>query len=201
MSDRFVLPEPYTAMPRLEGERVRLRGVSEDDRGALFALYSDPKVVRYGSQRTWHLEAQAREYIERSQRGFVEREFLQWGMALTNDGDRVIGTVTLFDFHPAHRRCELGFALAPGQWGRGLAREAIALAIDFGFDALNLYRIEADIDPENVNSIHLVERLGFQREGLLRGRYHAGSAIQDSAIYGLLVGEWRKPRSKKAAKT
>jgi RimJ/RimL family protein N-acetyltransferase len=191
MSAFFVLPEHLTAMPRLEGTRVRLRGLEERDLGALFALYSDPKVVRYGSHRAWHLESQAREYLERSQRGFADREFLQWGVALA-DGDRVVGTVTLFGFSKQHRRCELGYALAPGNWGRGYAREALSLALDFGFDVLHLYRVEADIDPRNVNSIHLVERLGFQREGLLRGRYHVGSEIQDSAFYGLLASDWRR---------
>lgn len=191
MSASFTLPENFATMPRLDGTRVRLRGLEERDLAALFALYSDPKVVRYGSHRAWHLESQAREYLERSQRGFAEREFLQWGMALA-ESDRIVGTVTLFGFSKEHRRCELGYALAPGNWGRGYAREALSLALSFGFDVLHLYRVEADIDPRNTGSIHLVERLGFKREGLLRGRYHVGSEIQDSAFYGLLETDRRK---------
>jgi RimJ/RimL family protein N-acetyltransferase len=177
-------------MPRLEGPRVHLRGLVEDDLGALFALYSDPAVLRYWSHRPWHLEAQAREYLANSQKGFAERTFLQWGMA-SNDGDRVIGTVTLFGFRPEHRRCELGYALLAAHWGRGYAREALGLVLDFAFDALDLYRVEADVDPRNTGSIHLVERLGFKREGLLRARYHVGGEVQDSAFYGLLQSEWR----------
>jgi len=73
MSANVPLPEPTFVMPRLEGERVHLRALDEGDLGALFALYSDPKVVRYGIARAWHLESQAREYLERSQRGFAER--------------------------------------------------------------------------------------------------------------------------------
>ena len=191
MSASVPLPEPTPSLPLLEGPRVCLRALVESDLGALFALYSDPKVTRYWSHRAWHLEAQAREYVERAARGFAEREFLQWGMALA-DGDRVIGTVTLFRFDKTHRRCELGYALASGSWGRGYAREALALALDYAFGPLHLYRVEADIDPRNVGSIHLVERLGFRREGLLRGRYHVGSEIQDSAIYGLLVTDWQR---------
>ena len=191
MSTTVPLPEPTPTMPRLEGARVRLRGLVDDDRAALFTLYSDPKVTRYWSHRAWHLESQAREYVERARRGFADRSFLQWGMALS-DSDRVIGTVTLFGFVTPHRRCELGYALGSGNWGRGYAREALALALDYAFGPLHLYRVEADIDPRNTASIHLVERLGFRSEGLLRGRYHVGSEIQDSAIYGLLATDREK---------
>ena len=88
-----------------------------------------------------------------------------------------------------HRRCEIGYALGAAHWGRGLAQEALALALEQAFGVLGLNRIEADIDPRNLASVRLVEALGFRREGELRARYHVGGEIQDSLIYGLLASD------------
>ena len=69
--------------------------------------------------------------------------------------------------------------------------EAVARVIDYGFDELELRRIFADTDPENRGSIGLLERLGFQREGRLRGEWETHSGVRDSLIYGLLRDEWK----------
>jgi len=57
--------------------------------------------------------------------------------------------------------------------------------------ALRLNRIEADIDPRNVASAGLLERLGFVREGVLRERWIVGDEASDSALYGLLASDRR----------
>jgi hypothetical protein len=70
--------------------------------------------------------------------------------------------------------------------GRGLAREAVGLAIAHAFGGPGLRRIEADIDPRNLASCALVERLGFQREGLLRERWHVGESCATPRCTGCL---------------
>jgi RimJ/RimL family protein N-acetyltransferase len=64
--------------------------------------------------------------------------------------------------------------------------EAAHAVIDHGFNTVGLRRLEADIDPRNLGSAKLLERLGFVREGLLRERWVVGDEISDSALYGLL---------------
>ena len=88
-------------------------------------------------------------------------------------------------------RAEIGYSLRSDRWGRGLAREALQLALAHAFDTLGLRRVEADIDPRNTASCGLAERLGFVREGLLRERWLVAGELQDSAMYGLLARDWR----------
>ena len=107
------------------------------------------------------------------------------------EGDRVVGTCTLFRIDARHRRAEVGFALARATWGRGLASEALATALRFAFETLDLHRIEADADPRNERSLGLLERHGFRREGYLRERYHVSGEVQDSVVLGLLRSEWQ----------
>lgn len=68
--------------------------------------------------------------------------------------------------------------------------EALTALLDHAFDGLGLHRIDADTDPMNRAAIQLLERLGFQREGLLRERWRTAGRKSDAALYGLLRHEW-----------
>jgi ribosomal-protein-alanine N-acetyltransferase len=74
--------------------------------------------------------------------------------------------------------------------GQGFMSEAIPPIIAFGFKEMGLNRIEAFIHPENIPSIRLVERMGFQQEGCLHEHYCKEGVPCDSLIYGLLLKDY-----------
>jgi RimJ/RimL family protein N-acetyltransferase len=117
---------------------------------------------------------------------------LQWGVS-TQDEDRVVGTCTLAHLDLGQGRAEVGFALHPAHWGRGLMRAALRTLIGHAFATLGLRRLEADVDPRKLRSLHALEALGFRREGLLRERWLVEGEIQDSVLLGLLRSEWQSP--------
>ena len=85
----------------------------------------------------------------------------------------------------------LGWILIPRFQGRGYMQEAVGAVLAHCFTALNSHRIEAEVEPENVRSARLAQRLGFQREGLLRDRLFVGDRPRAQQMYGLLRSEWR----------
>ena len=175
-------------VPTLTGPRVRLRPLRSGDADDLFALHSDARVMRYWSHSAWTTREQAVARIDQLERDHATAEFYSW--ATTIDGsDRLLGTVSLFAINRTHQRAEIGYALAPDTWGHGYATDALRLAIAFAFET-GLTRLEADIDPRNEASCRLVERVGFVREGLLRERWRVAGEVTDSALYGLLRGEF-----------
>jgi RimJ/RimL family protein N-acetyltransferase len=177
----------------LRTPRLRLRAPVPADTDALFALRSDPVVQRYGSHPPWTDRQAAVDWIARTTRALASGEHAQF--AITRHGDDVlIGSCTLYGIDAQSRRAELGYALSPAEWGRGYANEAVTALLDWGFDALALHRVEADIDPRNTPSARALERLGFTREGHLRERWIVGGEICDSWIYGLLATEWKARR-------
>ena len=176
-------------VPVLETPRLRLRPYRADDAQAMFELYSDPRVMRYWSFPAWVDVAQARAYLEHARAGMDSGEIFPWAIA-EGASDRLIGALTLFSLHVDQRRAEIGYSLAPDFQGRGLAEEALRCALQFAFQQLGLCRMEADIDPRNTASCRLVERLGFQREGLLRKRWKVNGEDCDTAFYGLLANEF-----------
>jgi RimJ/RimL family protein N-acetyltransferase len=177
-------------LPTLTGARIRLRWLEARDTRALYDVFSDARVMRYGSRSPFASEADATQLIGEIERAFSAKSLFQWGIARNSD-DRVIGTCTLAYVDPANRRAELGYALGSAHWGQGLMSEALDLLLRFAFDELALHRLEADVDPRNTRSVRVLERLGFQREGYLRERWHVGGEIQDALFYGLLSREWR----------
>ena len=180
---------PSDDLPTLEGPRIRLRGFRDGDLQDFYAVHSDPLVNRYWSYPAWTEVSQARDYFASAIGGRDAGRMLCWAIA-EREGDRLIGSTTLFTINREQGRAEIGYALRASHWGQGYAQEALRMVLGHAFGTLGLRRIEADIDPRNAGSCRLVERMGFIREGLLRDRWCVAGETSDSAIYGLLADEW-----------
>lgn len=174
-------------LPTLPGDGVKLRSLTPDDVPDLRAIFSDADVVRFMSIPQLTSEAAALSFLDQIHSGFRAGTLYQWGIQLDQ---RIVGTCTLADIDRTNRRAEIGFALARAFWGRGLILRAVPAVIQLAFERLDLRRIEADADPRNAASIRVLERLGFQREGLLRERYIQLGEVQDAMVFGLLRRDW-----------
>jgi RimJ/RimL family protein N-acetyltransferase len=177
--------------PVLTTARLVLRETSPHDVDAVFAMESDPVAMRYWSRPPMQDVSEAQAAVERAMGHFAARTGLRWSIARPSD-DRMLGHVSVFDFSEPSDRAEIGYGLARERWGQGFMNEALIAVIDYAFGPLGLRRLEADTDPRNEASLRALERLGFQREGLLRERWQVGDEISDTALLGLLAREWRE---------
>lgn len=186
--------------PILTTERLTLRPMTMEDAADLFAVFSDPAVVRYWSAEPWTSITFAESAIARALEGYRDQSEVRFGIELAETG-LLIGTVNLHHVFPQNRRCELGYALGSAHWGKGYATEALEVALDYGFHELRLNRVEADIDPRNVASAGVLERLGFRKEGYMPERWFVHGQMADTVNYGLLRSYWdargRAPLSRK----
>ncbi len=176
-------------------ERLVLRLLMPEDAPAMYTIFSDPEVMRYGAGSPWTTMEQADEYLVKGAENLSSGAALRVGIALQATG-ALIGQAGLWAFSEQNRRCDIGYSLAREHWGKGYASEALCALLGYGFDRLDLNRVEADIDPRNSASAKVLGRLGFQREGLLRERWIVGGEICDTEFYGLLRRDWeaRRPR-------
>ena len=177
------------ALPTISTRRLRLRWLTQGDVPALAAIFCDSEVCRFWSHAALTDAVAAQALYDHVVMSFAARSLFQWGIA-DRESDAVVGTCTLAALSSAHRRAELGFALARAHWGRGYIAEALPALVSFAFKTLDLHRLEADVDPRNERSIRAIERLGFEREGHLRERYHVNGELQDAILYGLLRRDW-----------
>ena len=94
-----------------------------------------------------------------------------------------------------HRSANIGYGVAPAFWGRGIASEAAALIVGFGFEHLGMHRIWATHHPENVASRRVLDKLGFREEGRRRDDRTIGGQWSDSVVCSCLraSGERYRP--------
>ncbi|MFZ6692512.1 GNAT family N-acetyltransferase [Undibacterium sp. SXout20W] len=178
------------AQIQLTTRRLRLRPLRTSDAENMFAVYSDPKVMRYGSTPVWSSVETAHTSLARTDTGMKDRQFLRLALTL-GDADRFIGDCCLFKFDEQCRHAEVGYSMDTNYWGQGYMHEALIALLNYGFDHLHLNRVEADVDPRNTASMACLERLGFVKEGYLRERWIVDGVLSDTALFGLLRREWK----------
>ena len=110
--------------------------------------------------------------------------------ALEQDG-RVVGGLSLW-LARRNALAELGYDLARWLWGRGLAAEAASAVIDEALRRLPIQEITATASAANVRSTRLLEKLGMQREALLRQHWVHRGKVLDELRYGFLRDEWEQ---------
>jgi len=176
--------------PVLTTERLLLRETEERDAEGVFAMESDPVAMRYwNTPPMQHLE-QAQASVARAMSHFANQRGLRWSIMRKAD-DVFLGHVSLFRFSEQSALAEIGYGLGRPYWGQGYMHEALTAVVDYAFGPLGARRLEADTDPRNAASLRALERLGFQREGLLRERWQVADEISDTVLLGLLAREWR----------
>ncbi|HXA47273.1 MAG TPA: GNAT family N-acetyltransferase [Burkholderiaceae bacterium] len=174
----------------LHTERLLLRPLRETDAPAIFAIRSNPTVMRYHTSQPWTEIKRAVALIERDMAAMQSGQHLSLGLERTED-KVLIGTCSLFELNEQCRRAEIGYELRHDAWGKGYMHEALLALLEYGFSTLELNRLEADIHPDNTNSAKSLERLGFIKEGYFRERWIVGDEMSDSVMYGLLHSDWR----------
>ena len=171
--------------PSIETERLYLRELSEQDVDDIFRIFSDPEVTRYWGLPVMRSRNEAIKFIDESNNGLKDSSLIQWGV-VHKESDQLIGTCAYTSWELEHSRAEIGFALGRSSWKQGFMSELLPAFIRFGFEKMNLHRIEADVDPDNAAAIILVNKLGFKREGHLKDRYYMDGKYRDSLIFGRL---------------
>ena len=176
--------------PRLETKRLVLRELRLTDTEALFEIFSDEAVMRYYDRPALTRLEEARQIIERNRLRFERGEGIRWGITLKGE-DHVVGSC-MFSWHPHHRYAEIGYELARAYWNQGIITEALRAILSFGFETRNLHRVEAEVLLGNVASMRVLQKLGFQEEGVLRERVFVNDQFYDVKLFGLLKREYVK---------
>ena len=156
-----------------ETERLILRHFEPTDCEALMHVFGDAEVMRFsdGVQTCDWVEAWLRTSIENYQR----RGFGPYAVVERISGD-VIGYCGLYDFLDVNgqEEVELGYRLQRAAWGYGYATEATGAVRDYAFQTLNMKRLIALIDPMNLASLRVAEKIGmhYESEVMLEGYDH-----------------------------
>ncbi|GIO23746.1 GNAT family N-acetyltransferase [Oceanobacillus sp. J11TS1] len=169
-------------------KRLALRKMRTSDAPALFTIWSDPAVVEFMNISAFTHESQAIEMITLLHELAEKNQAIRYSIFNLNSKE-IIGTCGFNSIDPENSRAEIGYDIAKPYWGNGYAPESIQALIHEAFENLRINRIEAKVEPANVNSIKVLEKLHFTFEGTLRQYEKVKGKFVDIHMYSLLKSD------------
>jgi RimJ/RimL family protein N-acetyltransferase len=176
----------------LETERLLLRDWKRADWKDVQSYATDPEVSRY---MIWgpNSEAQTKEFIETAIDVAYSKPRRGYELAIVwKETESIIGGFGLQIMGKESATAMIGYVLHRQHWGRGVVTEAARGMMTFGFTKLNLHRIYATCDTENVGSYRVMEKLGMRREGQFMQDTFIKGRWRDTYLYAILEKEWRE---------
>ncbi|UED86318.1 GNAT family N-acetyltransferase [Streptomyces profundus] len=171
----------------LSTDRLSLREITTDDVDAIHAIYGSAEATRHLSFAP-RSRAQVGGIVARSMVTAVAEPRTEYALAASTASAGLIGYARLA--LDGQRAAQIGFALHPSVWGRGLGTDLVAALLQLGFNNLGLHRVWAARAPKNTASSALLRRVGMVEEGTIRDHVHVGGAWRDSVTHSILEHEW-----------
>ena len=177
-------------MPTLETQRLILRPMNMGDAEDIFEYSQDPQVSQHVLWDAHASIAESKAYLRYILRQYRNNEPSSWGIVL-KQSKKLIGTIGYMWWNQQNRASEVGYSLSRAYWNHGYMTEALRATLSFGFEQMHLYRIEAQHEVDNPASGRVMEKVGMQKEGVLRGRLYNKGKNVDVSLYAILRGDPR----------
>ena len=170
--------------------RLTLRAITPEVYDYIYANMDDNSIIAFlGLASEEALQKEKKKY--RQGLATHNRKFINFLM-IDKQTHAIIGACGFHTWFPDHRRAEIGYSLYNDIHKRkGLMTEALNAVLKYGFETMNLHRVEALIGRENTASLKLVSNFNFKQEGVLREHYVVNGIPEDSLAFSLLVHEFK----------
>ncbi len=176
----------------IRGKKVLFRPIEKSDISLFLRWFNDPEVIRYLLSYLPITETMEEKFIEEAISGRDKTHVNFVIEAIENDKTKPIGATALTKIDHRSQTAELAIALGEIEyWGKEYGAEAARLIIEYGFNQLNLNRIESRVFGPNQRSLKLHQKLGFIREGVQRQAFYKNGEYMDIVCFGLLRKEWK----------
>jgi RimJ/RimL family protein N-acetyltransferase len=191
-NNRFIgvilMNEQLDVIKFLEGERVYLRPIEEQDLGLFY------------TKALWDKEGRK---LTGTQTVFSRQGVQSWFERISTDSSRIdqiiclqennqpIGDVSMMDIDHQNRSAVVRISIFKREyWGNGFGTVAMSLLLNFGFGIINLHRVGLDVFSYNIRGIKAYEKLGFKQEGTIRDALYYDGEYHDSILMGVLKSEF-----------
>jgi ribosomal-protein-alanine N-acetyltransferase len=174
--------------PILKTDRLDLVEIKQSHLADLYKLFSDENVTRFYNLLPLTNEQEAQKPIDWFQSRFKDKLGIRWGIAIKGQKN-IIGTIGFNNFTKRHR-ANIGYDLQTEHWNNGYITEALKTVINFGFDQLEINRIEAEVMQGNIISEKVLDKLNFKNEGILREWMFWNDKHYDMTMFSLLKADY-----------
>jgi ribosomal-protein-alanine N-acetyltransferase len=181
----------YGDLPTIETERLRLRKFHKDDAAAIYDYASNEQVTKYVLWETHQSIKDSEAFLAFALNKYDERDVSPWAIELKRN-ERMIGTVDFVWWKPKDKTAELGYVLSEPYWGQGIMTEAVNALVEFGFNNMELERIQAKCIAENLSSARVMEKAGLIYEGTHRRAIYVKGAHRDFKVYAIIREDYEQ---------
>lgn len=172
----------------LQGQKVYLRPYQLEEAAMVYRATFEPEVRKLTGTQVIFTFEQVQQFFQKSQ-GDSSRVDM---VIVTQEGDVPVGEVVLNDINYNNRSANIRILIfAPENFSKGYGSEAMRLMLDYGFGQLNLHRVSLGVYNFNPRAIHVYEKLGFKREGVLRDALFHNHQYVDEIMMSILEDEFR----------
>ena len=177
----------FKDIPILKTKRLTLRKITPDDLYDVHEYASDPKVSHYLMWYPHKTPAYTKAYLKYICKLYKRGKFYDWG--ITIDG-KLIGTVGFTSINRKADIAEIGYVLNSHFWRQGIATEAVREILRFGFEILELKKIEAVFLPENTGSRGVLIKCGLKAEACERSLLLIKEELREIEVFSITKEEY-----------
>lgn len=173
-------------MLTLKGNSVYLRALEPEDLDFIYSVENNESIWEVSCTNTPYSKYLILQYLENAHLDIYEAKQLR--LAICKDRDfPAIGLIDLFDFDPKNHRAGVGILIQhESDRNSGTGQEALGLLINYAFSKLNLHQLYANIGTENLPSLSLFTKFGFEKIGIKKEWNLVGGHYKDEAIFQLI---------------
>lgn len=176
----------------LHTQRLLIRNFQDVDLEIFLNYRNDPFVAKYQSWSLPYSKEKAQTFIDEMKDIHAPKQGQWLQLAIESKESQIlIGDVAFCIKDDDIRQATIGFTISSQFWNQGFATEALTALVDYLFEDINLHRIVADCDTENIGSWKTLEKLGFRREGHFIESLLIDGIYTSEYYYSLLQHEWR----------
>lgn len=180
----------------LHNDQVILKPLEESDIEGIFKVSTEPEIWTYLSVTLENLD-DVKNYVQNAianKKKETEFPFV----ILDSKTNEIIGSTRFMDIDPKHNRLEIGSTwLTPAYWRTAKNTNCKYLLLQYCFEILYLNRVQIKTDNNNIRSQKAIERIGAQKEGVLRNHMiRKDGTIRDTVMYSITIEEWGEVRGR-----
>lgn len=175
----------------METGRLILRAFTENDVEDIYEYASDEEVAAFLVWDPHKTRDDTYDFLNMSKEIFHNSDNIDWGIELKEEG-KLIGAISIRKWNDANRCGDIGYVLSKKYWNKGFATEALRAVIRYGFEKLNVNRLEAHCDEINSASYRVMEKAGMKYEGTLRQKVFIKGKFLNIRFYSILKEEFYK---------
>lgn len=170
--------------------QLLLRKVEQTDAPFVLEGLSNDVLTKYMLIKYYSLE-EVQKQMDYYANHYTNKTGFYW-LIETLDTGKNVGVIGVNNISSTHQKAEIGFWILPKYWQQGYTAEAAKAVLQFAFNELQLNRIEATVETENIASIATINKLGFKHEGTFEQYEINNGSFIDLMMFAILKKNYHK---------